>query len=94
MATIANFLGVDPASARKAATAESVRPESFAYNKQAFDLSLKAAEGAGPDRSKHGGKPRPMLNSTRALLLEFFEAHWDARFPDALSSQREPCASK
>jgi len=119
MRSIADFLGVDPLSARKAAAAEAVRPESFAYNKEAFALARAAASthlspadalaevaaaaepkskgtnaGGGSSGFRAGpgaaNKPRPMLNGTRLLLAEFFEAHWDARFPD-YHKNREPC---
>jgi hypothetical protein len=44
MRSVAVFLGVDPLSARKAAAAAAVRPEAFAYNKEAFALARAAAK--------------------------------------------------
>jgi len=99
MRAIATFLSVDPESARKAAAAEAVRPEQFAYNKEAF--ALAAAAAAPPGISSHHrflssgsarNKPWPMLNHTRVLLGAFFEAHWSARFP-LESDQTETCGA-
>ena len=79
MRAIAQFLGVDPTSASKAAAATSVRPEQFTFNKEANQVAAEV-----------GIRRQDMFNSTRALLADFFEYHWGARFPEEFG-QVETC---
>jgi hypothetical protein len=84
---IAVFLGVDPESAREAAARSNlITPESdIKFNAAAFKLAEKA--GMGPKTQQP-----PMLDATKSLLEDFFDRHWEARFPPP-HSQTEPCAS-
>jgi len=80
---IATFLGVTSRGATMAGAAGEVRPEdSIHFNEAGFSLARQAGVNA---------PPKPMFESTRALLEKFFEKHWHARFPPELG-QHEPCA--
>ena len=82
----ANFLGLlgQPgamASVRSAADANYVGPERFKFNEKSNQ----------PERAANA--PLPMLAKTRALLLSFFNDHWDAAFEDDDDDRAtDPCA--
>lgn len=82
LASVADFLGLDRASAKHAAAGQAISPEKeIAFNKRAQTLARMAGMGIHAP---------PMLNTTRLLLEEFFAVHWSARFPDH-HGQVEPC---
>ena len=65
----ARFLGVGESSAELAAAAGAVRPEQDVFKREAAGLGSKVPK-------------QDMLDETRKALQAFFEAHWDARFPE------------
>ena len=69
------------ASVRSAADANYVGPERFKFNEKSNQ----------PERAANA--PLPMLAETRALLLSFFNDHWDAAFEDDDDDRAtDPCA--